>query len=84
MLCAAAAEADDNPSAPGHVRAFGVDIRCRPRTADAPPAVPPPMIVTPSVRANLESFALALCGVRPLRSLCAPLQLSDARAPTHA
>ena len=53
----------------GYVHVCGVHIKCRTHTAAGPPPSPeqlPRLVVTPSVRGNLETFAHALCGGRPI------------------
>ena len=54
---------------PGYVHVCGVHIKCRTHTAAGPPPSPeqqPWLVVTPSVRGNMETFAHALCGGRPI------------------
>ena len=46
----------------GHVTVCGVELRTRPGASPAPPAQP--LVMTPTVRRNVKSLALALCGVR--------------------
>jgi midasin (ATPase involved in ribosome maturation) len=56
-------------SVPGYVHVCGVHIRCRTHTAAGPPPPPerqPRLVVTPSLRGNMETFAHALCGGRPV------------------
>ena len=53
----------------GYVHVCGVHIKCRTHTAACPPPSPeqlPRLVVTPSVQANMDTFAHALCGGRPI------------------
>ena len=52
----------------GHVTVCGVELRTRPGASPAPPAQP--LVMTPTVRRNVKSLALALCGVRACAGVC--------------
>ena len=58
----------------GHVTVCGVELRTRPGASPAPPAQP--LVMTPTVRRNVKSLALALCGVRGNASVCLFCSLS--------
>jgi hypothetical protein len=57
-----------DPAPTGHLRVCGVELRMR-AGVTAATAPPPPLVMTSTVRRNLKSLALALCGVRSLLRL---------------